>query len=100
MLPSPITQVSYNVTNFLEKNKDALHEDIRAVICSSTCSLYAGLLPPPESAAKEAARYDVCSATPPWVLGALSVLSGCWVTRAPCDAPHFTCTCHVPSLVS
>jgi myosin heavy subunit len=55
-----ITQVSYNVTNFLEKNKDALHEDIRAVICSSTCSLYAGLLPPPESAAKEAARYDVC----------------------------------------
>ena len=50
-------KVSYNVSNFLEKNKDALHEDIRAVLCASGCSLFASLLPEPESAAKAASRF-------------------------------------------
>ena len=49
-------KVTYNATNFLEKNKDALHEDIRAVLCASTTGLYASLLPEPESAAKTGAK--------------------------------------------
>jgi hypothetical protein len=49
-------KVIYNCTNFLEKNKDALHEDIRAVLCASSIALYAGLLPEPESTAKAGAK--------------------------------------------
>ena len=36
--------VPYNVTSFLEKNKDALHEDIVDTLCSSKCPLVSKLL--------------------------------------------------------
>ena len=37
-------KVNYNVTNFLEKNKDALHEDITEVVANSSSSFIAGLM--------------------------------------------------------
>lgn len=47
-------KVPYNVTSFLEKNKDALHQDIRACMTSSSNPLIASLLPAP--AAKTGGR--------------------------------------------
>ena len=40
--------VPYNVTAFLEKNKDALHQDIIDTLCASRCPLISRLLVPEE----------------------------------------------------